>query len=57
MDIKTKLIHWGIFLYLSVWWWFVCTPILSENTFMGKLLVWVFFFAAGMVVTEEESNG
>lgn len=55
---KTKLIHWGIFLALSILWWFVVPPtahpLNAADSFAVKLLIWAFFCAGGMVVTQEE---
>lgn len=60
MRLRTKIIHWGVFLVLSILWWFVApsTPYpLSEPTAFGaKLLIWVFFLAGGMVVTSDDDG-
>ena len=58
MKLKTKLIHWGVFLLLSIIWWFIIPWTLSFPTvFIFKLIIWVFFFAVGMLMTEEDKGG
>lgn len=58
MSTKIKLIHWGIFLVLSILWWFIAPsiayPLNIADSLGVKFLIWALFCAIGIVVTREE---
>lgn len=58
MKTKTKLICWGIFLLLSVLWWFA-VPWKPDfiAAFTIKLIIWAFFFAGGILMADDDSEG
>lgn len=60
MKLSTKIIHWSVFLVLSILWWFVAPstphPLSEPTAFVTKLLIWVFFLAGGIVVTSDDDG-
>jgi len=51
---KVRIIHWSIFLLLSVAWWILLPTSITNLTV--KLLIWCFFFGGGMVVTSDDNG-
>jgi len=54
MKLRTKIIHWSMFLLLSGIWWILLPTSITD--FTVKLLIWCFFFAGGMVVTSDDNG-